>query len=357
MKLEVIPLKVFKEHKLFEMYLKVTSGEDIFFDFEYLVANDNHENGNTLVALFHDQGKILISYAFVRRPFRYQSQIFYDLITPYEYGGILIHSKNQNGLKRFNIAIEDYCKENNIVAGFQRIDPMINLQIEHYKEEFDISLVNQNIYVDLKNSEETIFSDFHKNNRRDVRYALRNGVNIKPYKPSKESMNIFYEIYKDTMDGKGADQFYYFNKKYFRQLENFSSDKLSVFIAYTKDEEPFSAALIFKKGKYSHYHLSGTNRAFTKLCGTNLLLYNAIIKMKSEGRTYFHLGGAAKSQEGLYRFKKKFSKKTIPYYVAKRVFNNYLYNQINQDLLKEGKLTQEDKNSNFFPLYRKTIKI
>jgi hypothetical protein len=353
LKLEVIPIKDFIDHKLFDLYLEITSQKDIFFDYEYLVVNDNHENGNTFIALFHNQNQILASYAFVKRSFIHKNESLFDLITPYEYGGVLIHSGGNSAFIKFKTAFEGYCNENDIITDFQRVDPFINDQVERYAEEIDLNLINENIYVDLKESEEKIFSNFHKNNRRDVRYAIRNGVTIESHAPSKKSINIFYNIYKETMEGKDANQFYYFNESYFKALETISPDKLSVFIAYNKDNVPISSALILKKADYCHYHLSGTNRDYAKLCGNNLLLYKVISIMKKKGKEYFHLGGAAKSQEGLYRFKKKFSKKTIPYYIVKRVFNNYLYNQINQDLIKDGRLVQEDLNSNFFPLYRK----
>lgn len=353
MNLEVIPIEEFEEHKDFEKYIDATKKEDIFFDFEYLLANDKHENGKTQIALFLKENELIGSFSFILKDFEHNNANYFDIITPYEYGGILTYSSNKEVFKQISQVFKKYCTQNKIISSFQRIDPLLYKRIDIYKENLSLELVKQNICVDLSENEDTIFSNFHKNNRRDIRYAIRNGVSVIAHKPSKESIDTFYQIYKKTMDGKDANQFYYFNESYFHALTSFPESKLNIFIAYDQSKKPFSAALIFKKGRYSHYHLSGTNRDYAKLCGNNLLLYEVIIKMKHEGRLFFHLGGAASSQEGLYRFKKKFSKKTMPYYVVKSVFNNYLYNQISQDLIESGKLSSEDLDSSFFPLYRK----
>lgn len=354
MRLEVIPVEVFKNHKIFEQYLIKTSKEDIFFDIDYLFVNNKHEDGISYVALLVEDTEILASFAFVKRSYIHNNHEYYDLITPYEYGGVLTFSNNKSVFYEFYSRFENYCIKNNIITIFQRIDPFLRENLATYNKYLNLTKANDNVYLDLNQSEDQIFNNFHKNNRRDVRYAIKNGVSVECYNSSSEAIGVFLELYKRTMDSKGAKSFYYFNDEYFEALKCLSPDKLDVFIAYSKENNPISAALILKKGFYSHYHLSGTNRDYTKLCGNNLLLYKAILKMKSEGKLYFHLGGAAKSQNGLYRFKKKFSNHTIPYYISKKVLNTYLYNKINEELILTGDLKKEDiNNSDFFPLYRK----
>lgn len=354
MKLKVFSLAELKETKgICQTYQELTSEKDVFYDLEYLSVNALHEEGDTFIALLLNEQEIMVSYAFVKRTFNYLNYKFDDIITPYEYGGVVLHVSDINMLITFEDAFREYCNENNILTDFQRINPFENKIVEHYPVDINIEEINNNIIVDLNQSEETIFSNYHKNNRRDIRYAVRNGVIIEEHKPSEQSISLFYNLYKKTMDIKDASKFYYFNFEYFEALKSFSSEKLSVFIAKSIEGESISAALILKNGVFSHYHLSGTDRNLAKLCGTNLLLHQVIINMKKEGKKYFHLGGAAKTQQGLYSFKKKFSQKTIPYYVVKRIFNNYLYNEINLKMIKSNSLDQAMVDSNFFPLYRK----
>jgi len=353
-KLEVLEVNKIKNeaHSICSAYEKLSEHHDIFFDLDYLLVNDRHEQGDTCLALLTDNEEILVSYAFVKRNFVSESLNFYDLITPYEYGGVLCFTGDNSDVIQFEELFNKYCQKNKIITDFQRVNPFVNELYENYPCKINISKQNQNIYVNLDQSEEMIFSNFHKNNRRDIRYALKNGVIIEKLKPSEGSIKVFNGIYKTTMDKKGASDFYYFNTDYFKALQTFSPDKMDIFVARNNNGIPISAALILKKGEFSHYHLSGTDRNYTKLCGNNLLLNEVILSMKEEGRKFFHLGGAAESQKGLYRFKQKFSKQTIPYYVVKKIFDENAYKHINEQIIGKRDLGEDFNQSDFFPLYR-----
>ena len=327
----------------------------IYLDLEYLAINDIHESGETYVALLVD-GNRWISYPFIKRSFQYKGKTYADITTPYEYGGECAYHNDKELLYSFRQRFNQYCIEQNILTEFQRIDPF---SILHFDDDDNAEYlkVKENVVIDLEQSEDNIFSNYHKNNRRDIRLAKRNLVKVKRNAPSKSVVNEFKELYYSTMDAKNTTDYYYFNEDYFKALSAISEDKMDVYTAHTEEGVLASAALVLKKNRIAHYHLSGTNRSYTKLCATNLMLHEMAIHLKKEGYSYFHLGGAASSQEGLYRFKSKFSNDRKDYYVCKRIFDTKVYDELNQQIIKDKELYNQTIDKGFFPLYRKLIEI
>ncbi len=339
------------ELDLKKAYKSFSEQADIFWDLDYLLKNSLHEDGESWIALLIEEKNIKAAFPFVKRKMHYKEHCFFDIVTPYEYGGLLVNPSNEELVEIFDAKFVNYCLSENIVCEFRRINPFLKDQCG-FISDLIRRKANDNIYVDLNKTEEDIFSSYHKNNRRDIRIALKNEVKVICHAPSESSIAIFMNIYRSTMDAKNADQYYYFSEEYFEGLKKMSSDHLKVFVAYSADGSPISSALVLTKGIHSHYHLSGTDRAFSKLCGNNLLLHTVILMMKELGCQFFHLGGAAGSQKGLYQFKKRFSEKTIEYFTAHRIFNNYFYHKINKQIIAENNLNESLLEDNYFPLYR-----
>lgn len=341
-----------KDPQLLQDYVNFVETEDIFFDLDYLAVNALHENGKSYIGILLDDNAIKAVYPFIKREFKFADTSFFDLITPYEYGGV-IYKTEKKIFDLFQELFVKYCNDNKIVSEFQRIDPFLKQESEANEHLIKYHLARQNVVVDLSLSQDELFQSYHKNNRRDVRKAERSGVSVKSYAAGKESIESFKSIYYQTMEEKQAGQLYFFNEDYFSKLRSLAYDKLAVFIAYTENAEAVSACLILKKGPYAHYHLSGSNRGYTALCSSNLLIHQAILTLKKEGLKYLHLGGASADQVGLYRFKSKFSSQTIPYFVSNRIFNEYLYKQINEKVAIEKNIDKSKlKEIKGFPIYR-----
>jgi serine/alanine adding enzyme len=168
-------MKVLDIIKYFESDLPAP---DIFYDRKYLEINNFAEEGDTYVAYFQRDNTLII-YPFVKReiPIKTQEQYF-DIITPYEYGGpIIIGEKSIELLHAFVQDFENYCSKNNIVSEFIRFNPVLQNQ-EMLGKFYPIDFAKDNIVLNLSKSEEEIFGDFHKNNRRDIRLAIRKGVSV-----------------------------------------------------------------------------------------------------------------------------------------------------------------------------------
>src|SRR5699024_844546 len=101
---------------------------DIYFNKDYGKLYEDHEDGVAEQFVYESQhGKI--TNLFIKRevPIQIESKVYYDIITPYGYGGpIILECSNQKELlKEYEQAFQKYCEDNNIVAEFVRFHPII----------------------------------------------------------------------------------------------------------------------------------------------------------------------------------------------------------------------------------------
>jgi lipid II:glycine glycyltransferase (peptidoglycan interpeptide bridge formation enzyme) len=78
-----------------------------------------------------------------------------------------------------------------------------------------------------------------------------------------------------------------------------------------------------------HYHLSANSVESYKL-NANYFLLNELFKIaKMLGKEYFILGGGSSSNKDdtLFKFKKKFSKLYMPFYIGGNIYNKDVYDK------------------------------
>lgn len=253
---------------------------------------------------------------------------YFDMETPYGYGGLKTNCINENAIKSFMVELTEYCKANNIISQFIRFSPFLGNYI--YSEKIsDIVRQKSTVCMQLC-SQEQIFADMDSKNRNMIRKAQKNGLTVK--KMTEEDAPIikpaFIKMYRKTMDRNHADSFYYFNDKYFYDFFDDMHGKYELFFVEYEDKI-VSAAIIMKDKKYLHYHLSAANREYMNLAPNNLLLYNAALWGVEEGCEMFHLGGGVSDNDSLFSFKKSFSKNGVrDFYIGSNVFMQDVFNYL-----------------------------
>jgi lipid II:glycine glycyltransferase (peptidoglycan interpeptide bridge formation enzyme) len=127
----------------------------------------------------------------------------------------------------------------------------------------------------------------------------------------------------------GAEEFYFFDRGYYEGLKRKLGKNVFLGVV-SKDETVISAAIFFTYGHYGHYHLSGSLPEFMGLYPNNLLIYNTSLYLKEKGIRFFHLGGGTTRSEdnGLYKFKKRFSNTKCDFYIGKVIFDQSAYQEL-----------------------------
>lgn len=324
--------------------------EDIYFDECYGKLYEKIEDGKSMIfKLETNDGKITNQFIKRKIPINIFEKEYYDIITPYGYGGPIINFSNGNKeklLQDYEKAFKKFCEENDIVSEFVRFHPIFNNALD-FQYIYNSEHIRNTLGTDLEKYENPVAQEFSKSCRKNIRQALNKGITFKiTEKPN--NISNFKEIYYSTMDRNNAIDYYYFDDEYFNNILNNFSDNL-VLVEAIFEEKTIACGLYFVYNKMIHIHLSGTLSEYLYLSPAYILRYAITLWGKENGYKLIHHGGGRSNlfDDSLYKFKKSFAQNTeFNFYIGKRIWNESIFN-----LLCEYK--NVDKNIDFFPPYRK----
>lgn len=152
----------------------------------------------------------------------------------------------------------------------------------------------------LSSNEKDLFSGFKDSNRRNIKKALKEGVEVKILN-SFESVTEFVALNNITRKYHGLPpQPYYFFKRMYDHI--ISGNKGSVAIAYYKNKA-IASAVYFHLGDKVVYKYGASDRNYQHLRANNLVMWEAIRYYCQEGYKSLCFGRTDTDNEGLRRFK------------------------------------------------------
>lgn len=270
---------------------------------------------------------------------------YYDLETPYGYGGLLTNSNNTEFISRAMTAYRNRCKNENIISEFFRFHPFNDFPEKH-SEFFEFKFHERDVVYTKGVSYEQVYSSYHKNLKRDLKSIKKHDLKIKHVTTNKLFYKkIVHKLYFMTMNKNKAAEFYYFDDTYFENLLKMKDCML--FLVYY-GEEIITAVLMLNGTNYLYYHISATNPCYYKL-NSNRFALNEVIKIACTMNKSVYLGGGLTGcdDDPLYSFKKRFSDCTMPFFIAGRIYNKEVYDRYVEIFDK-----QNDENIRYFLKYR-----
>ena len=249
-----------------------------------------------------------------------------DFETPYGYGGCITNNSEKEFLNESWESFVKECIEKKIIAGFIRFHPLLN-NYSYAENNIDLYLNRNTIAIDLSLDETDIWNkELDSKNRNVIRKAVDHNLEI-IFDDKLENMDIFLNLYYETMNRLKADKFYFFPHTYFLELKK-DLERNTMLVLIKKKNEFIASSLILFSGIYAHYHLSASDNNFLKLSPNNFMIYKTALELKSRGYKYFHLGGGTdpSKDNSLFQFKKKFSKDLYNFYIGKIIIMNDEYN-------------------------------
>lgn len=308
-------------------YFKYFSSDsyDTYFKEEYLKLYES--SSVNAVCFVYEEGLNIFLFPFLRRKFQYNDIDFYDFETAYGYGGPLTNVGNNEFLEKGLLKFWEYCRINNYIAGFVRFHPLF----DNYKGFSTVGTLifdRYTVAMDLSVSENEIWmNEINTKNRNVIKKANNLGLEFIVDKEFKY-LSDFIKLYNNTMSKLNADSFYFFNEQYYKLFAQTIANSFLGIVKYKN--VVISAAIFFYSNKYGHYHLSGSDVNYLKLCPNNFMLYEASKVLKNLGVEKFHLGGGINSDEdnSLLQFKSRFSRSRYQFHIGKIIFNKEIYNEI-----------------------------
>ncbi|ANU22541.1 GNAT family N-acetyltransferase [Planococcus donghaensis] len=326
--------------------------EDIYFEKDYGRLYEKIENGVCEIFEFqHPFGKV--DHLFIKRPIFIDlgGETFYDITTPYGYGGPRItgceEEHKSEVVEAFQHAFEEYCLKENIVSEFVRFHPLFP-NAQDFESCYELTFRRYTTGTNLKDFEDPIKSEFSRSKQKSIQKALKAGVEYRVI-VNPTDLEDFKRLYYETMKRRDAATVYYFDDDYFNGLlQSLGENTLMVEVLY--EGKVIASGLNFAYGKFIHIHLSGTLQEYQHLSSAFVMRYALVLWGKEHGMELVHEGGGitGRLDDPLYLFKKQFGKNTeFPFYVSYKIWNQKVYDAM-------CKAVGADKEEAFFPAYRST---
>ncbi len=302
------------------------------FDLKWIKIVSEFEDKGVAYYFSLQEGEDYCFYSFIKREIQaIEDIVYYDIISPFDYGG-MVYSDNKL-LEKFFRQFNHYCKKENIVSEFIRFCPSHTFNMDIINKYMHVSKVNDLIYIDLTND---FYQQYNKGRKSDINTIKKINYNI-------QTVDIisFYTLYCETMNRNKANEYFYFNINSLKKiLDNSFGRIFGIFI----EGKLLSSIFIIDYNDISYYFLSSSSSNQLSLSANAMLLHEVANILKEEKKKMFFLGGG---REGVYNFKKYFSKERIAYYIGCKIHNNKIYKELVDSTNREG--------NDFFPQYREKI--
>lgn len=198
--------------------------------------------------------------------------------------------------------------------------------------------VGEVVAIDLTQSADDLVAGY----RKQLRYDLRKDHDLSIERSADTA--AFHNIYIENMRRIGASSGYFFSADYLAALCGLRGVELWL----VHDAEGVAAGGIFlRQGEITYYHLGATaDRALAK-SPLKLLLHNRITALAMSGPTRLILGGGrGGADDALLRFKRGFSRLTVPVHALRVILDPTTYAHLS------SLSVQPPSTTGFFPAYR-----
>ena len=320
---------------------------DVFYLPGYAKAfmEENPGNGEPLLLLYEDGTDRAVNVVF-RRDVGLDKKLerkvgtgqFFDLITPYGYGGFWGTVTNWEKLNR---EYTRYCADNHYICEFVRFELFTDYH-EHFDGETETR--THNVVRSLDMPMDVLWMDFKQKVRKNVKKAESHQLDI-IRENTGEYLDDFLRIYYGTMDRTKAEGEYYFSRKFFENLNRMKDNIMYFHTVYAG--KIVSTELVLYGAENVYSYLGGTDREYFDVRPNDYLKYEIIKWAQEKGLKQYVLGGGYGSDDGIYQYKLCLAPHgQTDFYIGRRIFDPETYRKLTE--LRAG----ETLNEKYFPLYR-----
>ncbi|MFD1031249.1 GNAT family N-acetyltransferase [Metaplanococcus flavidus] len=260
---------------------------DIYFTRDYLLSALKLDPGEAMLFYYIDEeGHGEIVYPFIKRQLMNEETSYYDITSPFGYGGPFLKINNDASKLAANFirTFSEYCGSERILAEFIRFHPVLN-NAAFFTDQIEMISVHDTYTLQLNaNLSE---SEAIKNSGMESEKA--NGFSFKKLGTVKHMFEFLVLYYSTIRKNEEKDNYYFFTNDYFESLVSSLGPDLQLFGIY-KDSKLLAAAYVLAKGETIYHHLSGKSEDEIPGEAETELLNNIAEWGASSGFKYFHIG-------------------------------------------------------------------
>jgi len=342
-----------EEAQKWKSAVQLFDNPDISYLPEYCRIFELEGWGTACLFFYQDEGESAIYPFFLRSinnlpGFQHLDKSFYDISSPYGYGGPLFSSFQEPFLKGFEKCFQGFCREMNVVTEFVRFHPLLENHLPLRNSYLDIEKVKPVVILDLGQTEAEIWAGYKYSNRKNIKKARRSGLEVL-FEEHPQHFPQFFDIYRDTMARRNARSFYRFSEKFFWEIHKTLQNNY-IYAHVLKDGKVISTELLLYNRRFIHSFLGGTFPEYYPLRPNNLLKHEIILWAQNKGMRYFILGGGYKETDGIFEYKCAFSPTGIrDFFVGKGIHNYETFKFLEETGIKQKRV---NPGTRYFPSYR-----
>lgn len=246
-------------------------------------------------------------------------------------GGIL--SKNDDA---FNALIDEYnhlILKDDLVASATVISNPLSADQDYSIIQSNLTdfRIGQLTNIDFEsNFEENLMNLFHYKTRNMVRKSQKSDLVIKI---DNSKLDFLYQVHLENMKAIGGKPK---NGEFFRVFPSLyeANKDYRIYTALYKGET-ISGLLLFYHNKTVEYYMPVIKTAYRDKQPMSLLIFQAMKDASVLGYKLWNWGGTWKTQEGVYRFKKRWGTYDEKYFYHTQINNKEIYESTPRELLSE----------------------
>lgn len=290
--------------------------ENQFLREEYHACWEEHENARPICLYAERDGTAFIYPFFVKSaPFAVGGRTWQYMFTAYGYGGLACSSPSPDeaDVATLNAAIDDWCRDHEIVSEFVRQDHMSPQRaplrdLRYATARYDLLALGDGA------------AHLPEHALRPIRAARAQGLSVERCSAA-EGWRDFASLYDQTMERLGAAPFYRLSPHYFECIAARLGERSEILFVRDAAGRRCAALLSLLCGRHWIFHLAGSTTEGMALRANDLLYFEGVQRAHACGYDAVLLGGgrSGDARDSLYRFKSKYANWCVRFLIGTKV--------------------------------------
>lgn len=290
---------------------------DIYYSSQYFLSALVLDPGEALMFYYSDSGGV-VAYPFIKRKLEGTLTGYYDISTPFGYGGPVVRSHQNSAalVSRFREKFCSYCREQKIIAEFIRFHPLQGNALP-FKGHLKLMPMYSTYTKELK------LEDFLEEGLR------KPGVVVKKLGTVRHLFEFLVLYYSEVRRRDDADSYYFFTDDYFEGLVDSLGSQLHLFGAYLENKL-VTACYVLGTDKILYHHLEGSFQG-EEITEARKALFLKIAEWGAENSfSSFHMGSDYKGDlQEAERIKQELANlEPDLYYIGEKIHNAPVYEEL-----------------------------
>ncbi len=281
-----------------------------------------------------------------------------DAASPYGYPGVVVSPDGLEDDRFLDDALDAVLValgQAGVVSVFLRLHPLISGAADALRRHGIVVDHGQTVSIDLRQDEDAILAGMRRSYAKHLRKLDRMGFRTEVDEACRpETIDVFVDVYTETMDRVGAARSYYVDTAYVRNLQEAVGGQLAISLVRNGDEVAVAGIFTTVNGIVQDY-LGGTRTAYLSQAPARQEIWEVTRWARERGHHRYHLGGGVGGQEdSLFAFKAGFSPDRHLFQTARLIVDPEAARELTDGWSRQSGIPAAGPDA-FFPAWRAPV--